>query len=368
MIPASRPRLRLVAAAAAAAWCWSFAPSVRAGEPAASGVSDRDSFLHRVLARVDAELEAASAELEPPLVPPVPIAVKWKARRIASLDLGAPLLSLTAADVDGDRRAELLAVTTRELVVIGAGRKPVIVGRAALPAVAASLRPRDPVGVVVATRTGDQVAVAARSSEQALGARFEWRDGKLVESAREPGFPLGGGARAELAPGRNYFTADRLVRSPDSARAAPPSQFYSAIHRDGLVDPDGRPLVARGYVGTDGHLYLHLQITCRPTAGPCPVPVALPPLPHVGVAAAVADVDHDGHPELVTAGDRPPGDPDRVTVVSARDGRLEPVYTRRFSGGVVGLAIDDLDGDGDLDVVCAVRLLGSTRIDLWKLD
>ena len=46
------------------------------------------------------------------------------------------------------------------------------------------------------------------------------------------------------------------------------------------------------------------------------------------------------------------------------DGSVVP----SVAGGVAGLAVVDIDGDGVEDVVSAVRLVGSPRVDLWRLE
>src|SRR5688572_22723010 len=66
--------------------------------------------------RVEAAVERAVVERAPR--PPVPVKVTWRQRRIGALDLGAALLAMTAADLDRDGRAELVALTAREVVVL----------------------------------------------------------------------------------------------------------------------------------------------------------------------------------------------------------------------------------------------------------
>jgi hypothetical protein len=44
------------------------------------------------------------------------------------------------------------------------------------------------------------------------------------------------------------------------------------------------------------------------------------------------------------------------------------VFKKNFSGGVGAIVGDDVDGDGDLEVVAAVRLVGAERVDLWLLN
>ena len=79
-------------------------------------------------------------------------------------------------------------------------------------------------------------------------------------------------------------------------------------------------------------------------------------------------MNRDGQPEITTTGAAPPGEPDRVTVLSWRDQRFVRVFSRAFSGGVVAVTVADIDGDGIDNVVAAVRLPGSYRVDLWTLN
>ncbi|MBA3456572.1 MAG: hypothetical protein H0T42_26015, partial [Deltaproteobacteria bacterium] len=76
----------------------------------------RDDYFTRLAAAVRSGLEEAVVARAPKLVPPVPIRVAWKAVRVGSLDLGAPLVAMTAADLDRDGKGELYAVTSREVV------------------------------------------------------------------------------------------------------------------------------------------------------------------------------------------------------------------------------------------------------------
>src|SRR4051812_12237828 len=82
-------------------------------------------ILHRIAAEVAVRVDAMIASHGPKLVPPVPVDIKWKPVRLGSFDFGAPLVALAAADLDGDGKAELYAVTSHEVIVIAmAGRVP----------------------------------------------------------------------------------------------------------------------------------------------------------------------------------------------------------------------------------------------------
>src|ERR1041385_6412816 len=52
-------------------------------------------------------------------VPPKKVAIKWRLTKIGTVDLGAPLVALTGADLDGDGHGELYAVTAREVIALG---------------------------------------------------------------------------------------------------------------------------------------------------------------------------------------------------------------------------------------------------------
>jgi hypothetical protein len=44
------------------------------------------------------------------------------------------------------------------------------------------------------------------------------------------------------------------------------------------------------------------------------------------------------------------------------------LFRRTFQSGVVGIGVGDGDGDGAVEVIVAVRLAGTTLVDLWRLD
>lgn len=302
-------------------------------------------------------LEVASAARVPPLAPPTPRPVKWKPRRVASLDLGAPLLALAAADLDGDGKAELVALTERTVIVLaphGKGLRERT--RIAVPAEPPVLRPRDPVGALAVTAGAGGVELVARSSSSARGARYGWRDGALVELAPVAGFPLCADRVVELAAGRNYATVDGR-------------DVWTARCRLGEVDALGRALIAAATVEVDGTAAITIDTRCPRGGAPCPPPIALA-IANVGTAIELADVDRDGTLELLAAGAGAPGDGDAVVVwaLTAGGPGKKPTFRRSFLGGVVGLAVGDVDGDGDREAFAAVRLAGARKVDLWLLD
>ena len=308
--------------------------------------------------RVQRELDRAVAERAPR--PPVPVPVTWRERRAGALDLGGELLTMAAADLDRDGRAELVALTAREVIVLSAGGGAVrVVARAGLGGQPAAARPRDPVGAIATEVRAAETVVWARSSEVADAVGLAWR-GKagLVEVARGAGFPLCRGLSPELVKGRNYFAAAQVTPGAGAPALDLPAEFFGAVCRDDLVDTAGRPLAVATVVGVDRAL----RVTCRGAAGACDgIERAVD---GAGVAVAIDDVDNDGRPEVLSTRGGAPGDRDRVTVLGAGG----KVFARDFQAGVVGLVAGDIDGDGDRDVVAAVRFAGSTQASFWTLN
>jgi hypothetical protein len=299
--------------------------------------------LHQLAADVSARLDAAIAAHGPKLVPPVPVAVHWKPVRLGSLDLGAPLVALAAADLDGDGKVELYAVTSREVVVIAlAARGPRVVGRVSFTGDLAVPAPRDVVGTAVV----DGGALVASVSSFAKTMHVRWRGKLLVGDAGESGFVLCPGVRAQLVPGRNYFDGS----------------IYGKRCRDDLVDAAGYPLHAAAQLSVKDKLDVTVE-KCALGGGACEQ-VTQQVYKDVGVAFEIADLDRDGRPEVVFAEAGAPGDDDAVRVATIGD---KPSTKKTFKAGVAGIALVDT-GTGPVQVIAAVRFVGATRVDLWRLD
>jgi hypothetical protein len=317
--------------------------------------ADAGTFFHDLAREAGQRLDDAIAAHAPKVTPPTPIVVHWHAQKLGSIDLGATLVALAAADLDGDGKAELYALTARDVVAIKVHNHTVSeVGRAVYTGELASPASRDVVGTAIV----DGDAIAATASGWARGMRVRWRGNQLASELVEPGFLLCPGERAQLAPGRNYFG------SGSGAGAA--GAIFTARCRDDMVDAAGHPLHARAALSTTGQLDIAVE-RCDANA-PC-VPIgAKHELANVGVAFEIADVDRDGTPEVIHAGAGAPGDADAVKVVELGGDPKKPVFRKSWSGGVAAIAVADIDGDGALDVICAVRLVGATRVDLWRLN
>jgi hypothetical protein len=303
-----------------------------------------DAYIGRIADQVRARLDALVAARAPKLVPPVPVAVKWKAVKAGNVELRAPLLALVAGELDGDRRAgELYAVTPREVIAIGfANGKLVELGRVPFTGDLAVPAPRDPVGTAIIENT----ELVAAASPWAYDLRVAWQGKKLVAKLGSAGFLVCPNERVQLAPGKNHFTTD----------------VFNVKCRNDLVDAEGHPLQIRAELATSNKL----SVIVKRCAGVSCTETGRFDYPKVGIAFEIADVDRDGTPELLASGANPPGSPDAAKVLTL--GGAEK-FKRMFNGGVAGLAFVDGDDADDIpEVIAAVRLPGATRIDLWRLD
>lgn len=138
---------------------------------------------------------------------------------------------------------------------------------------------------------------------------------------------------------------------------------YYGVRCAEVEDPAGHELRVRGTLGLTGKLDVAVARcegdTCQRTAD---VTIA-----KAGTAFDLTDLDRDGHPEVVFAGANAPGEPDDVRVVTLGDDERKTRLKKTFTaGGVAALAVGDFDGAPA--IIAAVRLVGSTRVDLWRLN
>lgn len=316
--------------------------------PVPAEADPRDTYFDRLAAAVRGGLEDAAAARAPKLVPPVAIKVAWKAVRVGSLDLGAPLVAMTAADLDRDGKGELYAVTSREVVAFALEtRKVKELGRVAFTGAPAVPAPRDVVGTTAVEGAELVAGVSAWASE----LRVSWQGSALVGQAGGPGFLVCAGERMALFPGRNHF-------------GDPLAPVLGIRCRNDLVDAGGHPLRVRAAL-TGAKLEIAIE---RCTAlGACQ-PAAKHEYKDYGIAFEIADIDRDGTPEVIVSGSGAPGDPDAVKVIALGGDDKKGLFRYRFNGGVAGIAVIDSDGDGAIEVIAAVRLVGATRVDLWRFN
>jgi len=332
---------------------------------APAGADPRDAgsrdYFERLTGAVRTGLEDAVVARAPKLVPPVPIRVAWKATRVGSLDLGAPLVAMTAADLDRDGKGELYAVTSREVIAYAVeSRKVNVLARVAFSGAPAVPAPRDIVGTAVVEGTELVAGVSAWATE----LRVSWQGKALVAQPGGPGFLVCAGERALLVPGRNHFSAGRTPGPGVNPGPSIPAPLHGVRCRNDLVDAEGHPLRVRAaLVGTK----IEIALERCTAAGTCE-PARKLEYKDYGVAFEIADIDRNGTPEVIVSGAGAPGDPDAVKVIAIGGDEKKGVFRYRFNGGVAGIAVIDSDGDGAMEVMAAVRLVGATRVDLWRFN
>lgn len=334
--------------------------------------------------------QARSARLRP-----VPVAVKWNPKRIATLDVGGALGAMIGADLDGDKVPELYAVTDQAVIVYALSETKVRdVARLPFPGEVAAIRPRDAVATVAVDAAAKELM--AGSSRYARSVRLGWKGNALVVLEELPGLPLCAHQRGQLVSGRNYFgegsaraeaTPVGATGSSGGAGALSAAQlaaaewrksgkdggkdggkeqgFYGQRCREEAVLSDGARARAVARLPLEGGL--RVTVMARGEVGRSALPATNYEVPGVGVAFDVGDVDRDGRIDVAYAGAGAPGDPDAVRVVPVSDPR-RTLFRRAFTGGVAAVALVDLDGDGAHEVIAAVRLPGSPRVDLWRLN
>jgi hypothetical protein len=300
---------------------------------------NNDDFLARLITSSRAEMAKLVAARAPKIVPPVPVKVAWKPVRLGSLDLGAQLVTVESGDLDGDGKGELYAVTQREVLAIGLDKKAKILARAAYTGDASARLPRDLFGTAVIENN----VLVAKCSGWASEMRASWSGKSLVSTTGDAsaGNLVCKDERLVPVAGRNHFGD---VASP----------VYDVRCRANLVDPEGKPLAVRATLGANKMTVVANGKTFE--------------LRDYGVAFALGDVDRDGKAEIVVTGASAPGDPDAVKVITLGGDEKKGLFRKSFQGGVAGVAIVDGDGDGVTEVIAVVRLVGSPRVDIWRLN
>ncbi len=310
-------------------------------------------FVDKLAGAIHAKIDALIIARPPKLTPPTPIKLRYKLAKVATLDIGAPLAALAAGDIDGDGKAELYAVTAREIVAIAADKKPRILGRVPFTGDAATPAPRDIVASAVVDPATSSVLAAASPWQR--GMRVHWDKGTFVAIGIEPGFPQCPAETAQLATGRNYYGDAQ-------------TGFFGVRCSTGLVDSDGYALRTRAQLSLANKLDVTVE-RCAAAGLGCQ-PAARHEVAAVGTAFEIADVDRDGRPELIAAGAGAPGDPDTLKIVTLGDDEKKQAKLKKSfaTGGIAGVAFADIDGNGTAEAIIAARVAGSAKVELWRVE
>jgi len=285
------------------------------------------------------------------------------------VQVGGGILALASADLDGDGRAELLALQSRTLLVLrylGPRKGLSVALQHPLGGQPATIRPRRPMGTLLALdRDGDRKPeLLLRSSEQARGEILSMESGGLSSRGELDGYPLAGDAGSLLTcaarPGQDQLDgAAARILPADGAAPAPatglPAAFYALRQAPAPVQKKDEPGAIRALVDSEGVLTLQ-----DPRRGK-----ALGKLRGVGAALHLVDLNDDGALELITSGGGGPGEDDLLRIHKVAGGKLSGLLwsSAGLPGAVTALAHGDLDGDGKLELVAALlNRAGAARL------
>lgn len=260
-------------------------------------------------------------------------------RTVATPFRGTSALAL--ADLDGDRRDEIVLLTADRVRVArlqGASLAFAPDAPPSAPPPRAAVPLRQPFGSAV--RDDGRPAVRFRASAHASLGEVTLVGGAAVVRAL-PGdlYPLAGGGCAHLQAG----TAAVDGLSPGCDGAVAPARLASLPVARGPweIRPD---VAGRAEVRNGGALVATLTDVAAPFA--------------------LDDLDGDGAPELVTASASPYGGPDRVRVFTL-GARVDERTSVAVPGPVEALGVGDLDGDGRREVVASVLDPARGASTLW---
>ncbi|WP_420715215.1 FG-GAP repeat domain-containing protein [Corallococcus sp. BB11-1] len=248
-----------------------------------------------------------------------------------------PLAALAAGDLDGDGRDEVAALTAREVFVFAADGR--LLARRELEGAPATATTREPFGALAVLAGPPRLA--AWSTRYARGELLvlDKAKGTLRAAGTLEAAPLGTSERGAFVPGQTVFAPE--VRLADGRSLTVPAPFGAASFASPRM------------------LFVHADGTASLYARPASAPSRLSGL---GAGSALADLDGDGAPELLTTSPQLQPSPDTLRVLSlAPEAPMahEPLWQGALPAGrALFVVTADLDGDKRREVI-----VGS-----WKPD
>lgn len=293
---------------------WSGATPTRTGPAAA------------VVSMVDADLEALTlaGASAPASTRPLELNLGVLAR------LTAVPAAITLADLDGDKRAEIIALVGDGVVTWSSDGKQK--GRTELSSPLSTRPTREPFGLLQVSN-GKLLAWSSRRErpESFTWQRDGWRSNGLVDAVTM------GPVVLSPRPGFTSFARELTWAGKPLSWPEPLQQVVLFGSMALGVSPMGTAAIARGQAPTTQ-------------------------LSGVGSGSTLADLDADGSPEVIATSARSTGDSDEVRVIAlgafesaqARGGQLNEAaaaWQKKIDGRAIVAASGDLDGDGVDEVV-----------------
>ena len=292
---------------------------------------------------VDRELEAVLAT-----TPSRTGQARWAMERLGTVPAG--VLDAALVDLDGDRADEIVLLSVDGIRTLrfraGEPRPELLGGPWAL--VGGEEWPRVVAGWLATSGSG-RIRLATSAGH---AAELEPASGRWLRGAS--GVPL----RQPPDPGRDPLLLARLVGS---------GPLLDVVGQDEALPDQIRDLVRLPGADT-GWIWVEPSGSLAGLS-PDGEPASLPG-GRVGDRLVVADLDGDGHPDLVTSDASGPSEPDRVTIhrlSPGLDGHGVLFRAPLETGGVAAMVAGDLDFDGRTDLLVVEEGRGDEAV-LWRVE
>jgi hypothetical protein len=281
---------------------------------------------------------------------PTPVTVRYKPKKIATIDIDTSIAAVAVADLDGDGRQEAFFATTDDVVVFGLRPGPRVIStiRFSDPRV---FRSRENVGSAWLDGTTLQFHVS--SHDAVMHVTWQGKGYRGAAAANDPAtFQFCRNKSMMLAPARNWFV--------ESSASPTTNGVYGLSCREDLANGKGHIMDVEAALSTND--VLNINVTPRCTQ-PCDKPTSTS-VAGVGYAFAIDDLDQNGNVEVITTAAS--ANIDVITVTELGESP-KVLWKKSFAHGVIALFAGDFDGDGRRQAFALLRN-GSHRADVWRLN